>query len=96
VTGHVPIRTCVGCGERAPQAAMIRVARTADGLCPDPGRRQPGRGAYLHPVVSCWESFAARRGPVRSLRATPTRAERERLVTLVRQACSDARLEVGR
>jgi uncharacterized protein len=96
VRRHVPIRTCVGCGERAPQAALTRVARATDGLRPDPGRRLPGRGAYLHPAASCWAAFVARRGPVRSLRATPTRAERERLIGLVHQACRDERLEVGR
>ena len=41
---------------------------------------QPGRGAYLHREPACWAAFVRRRGAVRSLRATPSRATREALV----------------
>ena len=76
-----PIRTCVGCGERAPQRTLVRVTAAADGLALDPaGRRAPGRGAYLHVAPACWTTFARRRGPVRSLRRTPSVDERVRLV----------------
>jgi predicted RNA-binding protein YlxR (DUF448 family) len=76
-----PIRTCVGCSERAPQRALVRVVAAADGLALDqPGRRAPGRGAYLHAAPACWAAFARRRGPVRSLRRTPGVEERARLV----------------
>jgi len=76
-----PIRTCVGCGERAPQRTLVRVVAAADGLALDtPRRRAPGRGAYLHAAPPCWTAFARRRGPVRSLRRTPTVEERTRVV----------------
>ena len=49
VSEHVPIRTCVGCGARAPQAALVRFVAARR----PPRRRsrvveRPGRGAYLH------------------------------------------------
>ena len=78
-----PIRTCVGCSARAPQGALVRLVSTAAGLALDERRRLPGRGAYLHRDTSCWTAFVRRRGPVRSLRATPSVAERERLVRLL-------------
>jgi predicted RNA-binding protein YlxR (DUF448 family) len=78
--GHEPIRTCVGCGGRDRQRALVRFVACPDGLAADGTRRAPGRGAYLHRRPECWAAFARRRGPVRSLRLTPGRPERERLV----------------
>lgn len=74
------MRTCVGCGTRAPQGALLRFVSAGDGgLTLDPRRGLPGRGAWLHGDPACWSAFVGRRGPVRSLRATPTRAAREAL-----------------
>jgi len=78
VSGPVPIRTCVGCGRRDSQRALIRFVATLA-----VGRSLPGRGAYLHRRQDCWKAFARARGPVRSLRAAPTPAERERLVAML-------------
>lgn len=74
---HVPVRSCIGCGARAPQAELLRVASTADGgLQLLTGRAHAGRSGYLHPDVACWERFAARKGPVRSLRQTVDKVRR--------------------
>jgi uncharacterized protein len=75
-----PIRTCVGCGARAPQSELVRFVALASVLALDGRRRQPGRGAYLHRESACWAAFVRRRGAVRSLRATPSRATREALL----------------
>ena len=76
-----PIRTCVGCGKRALQRELVRMVAGAEGLALDPPRRRAaGRGAYLHRQPACWEAFGRRRGPVRSLRRTPSVEERARLV----------------
>ena len=84
--GHVPMRLCLGCGERAPQGELLRIVwDSAAGLTVDPGRRLPGRGGYLHRRSSCWEAFARRKGVVRSLRRTVERAERIRFVGRLRQ-----------
>lgn len=74
-----PIRTCMGCGGRSPQEALTRFVARDGALQLDPARRLPGRGAYLHRAAACVEGFVARRGPVRSLRCTPTRAARQAL-----------------
>jgi predicted RNA-binding protein YlxR (DUF448 family) len=79
VTG-TSMRTCVGCRARAPRASLLRfVSADGGGLTLDPGRELPGRGAWLHCDPACWGAFVGRRGPVRSLRASPTRAAREAL-----------------
>ena len=78
-----PIRTCVGCGERASKQGLLRVVVGAEGLTPDPRAVAPGRGAYLHRTSSCWQQFSRRRGPVRSLRFSPGRGDREQLFRLL-------------
>ena len=78
-----PVRTCTGCGSRAPQQALVRFVIRDGRLEVDGRRRAPGRGAYLHRAADCWTAFVRRRGPVRSLRATPAASERQRLVTLL-------------
>jgi predicted RNA-binding protein YlxR (DUF448 family) len=75
-----PIRTCAGCAERAPKGTLLRFVGTADGLAADPTRRTAGRGAYLHRDPRCFDQFVRRRGPVRSLRRSVGRLERERFV----------------
>ena len=75
-----PIRSCVGCGERASQRALVRVTWRDGALVLDGSRRGPGRGGYLHARTPCWDRFVARRGPVRSLRAAVPRPAREALV----------------
>ncbi len=65
---HVPVRTCVGCGQHAAQSELLRVSSGLDGaLALVTGRRHLGRTGYLHPRPMCWEQFAVRKGPVRSL-----------------------------
>lgn len=49
-----PIRTCVGCRRRRPQAELVRVAlRADDSVHVEIGQRGPGRGAYVCPDASC-------------------------------------------
>ena len=52
---HVPQRTCVGCRETLAKRALIRVVRGTEGVRLDLSGKMPGRGAYLHDRVSCWE-----------------------------------------
>ncbi|WP_084530143.1 YlxR family protein [Nocardia crassostreae] len=61
-----PVRTCIGCRKRELAAELLRIVVQDAGdpqtiaIVPDPRRRQPGRGAWLHPSSSCL-SFATRR-----------------------------------
>ncbi len=65
---HVPVRMCVGCGTRAPQAALLRFASRSDGaLALVTEGALAGRSGYLHSQATCWERFASRGGPVRSV-----------------------------
>jgi uncharacterized protein len=52
----VPIRTCVGCRQAEGKRGLVRIVRAPEGnVCVDPTGRANGRGAYLHPIRSCWE-----------------------------------------
>jgi uncharacterized protein len=64
----VPIRTCVGCGERAARPDLIRVVAAGDEIVPDVASRLPGRGAYLHPSLACLERAQRRKAFPRALR----------------------------
>ena len=51
-----PVRTCVACRTRRAQAALLRLARGADGTLElDPNRRIAGRGWYVcNDKPACW------------------------------------------
>jgi uncharacterized protein len=66
--GNYPVRTCVGCKERAAKSSLLRLVAAGDGIVPDPQARQPGRGAYLHPCLECFELAQRRRAFSRALR----------------------------
>lgn len=66
---HVgPIRTCVGCRARAEARELLRVVAVDGALVPDPRRRLPGRGAWLHPDPDCLRLAERRRAFPRALR----------------------------
>jgi len=67
-TGKKPVRTCVGCKARAAKSSLLRLVVAGDGIVPDPQARQPGRGAYLHPSLACFELAQRRRVFSRALR----------------------------
>src|SRR5487761_831423 len=61
-------RTCVGCKERAVKSSLLRLVAVGDVIQPDPQARLPGRGAYLHPSLACFELARRRRAFPRALR----------------------------
>jgi len=63
-----PIRTCIGCRVRADRADLLRVVAVDSHVHPDPERRMPGRGAWLHP--SCLAVAESRRAFGRALRVS--------------------------
>jgi uncharacterized protein len=83
---HVPIRTCLGCGARAPQAVLLRISCAADGALALVQRAHTGRSGYLHAQVECWRRFAARKGPVRSLGCCVDKPRRLAFVAGLEQA----------
>ena len=74
-TSHArtPVRTCIGCRERAAKSELLRVVIGTgnDGqpaAVPDPDGTAPGRGAHLHPTTACYDLAVRRRAFGRALR----------------------------
>ena len=66
--GRSPVRTCVGCRQRATPAELVRVVRAVDGSLVI-SRTAPGRGAWLCAgSVPCLEQAVRRRAFDRALR----------------------------
>ena len=65
---HVPIRTCTGCGRKAPQPELLRFAAPEGTLIALP--HGGGRGAYTCRRLACFERAATRRAFNRTLRRT--------------------------
>ena len=68
-------RTCVGCRRRDVRSALLRVVAEWDNagehlarVVPDPRRRLPGRGAWLHPTPDCLDLAVRRKAFGRALR----------------------------
>jgi predicted RNA-binding protein YlxR (DUF448 family) len=61
-----PIRTCAGCGRKAPQAELVRFVAGGGRLTP--GAKAPGRGVYTCRRLACFERAASRRAFNRTLR----------------------------
>jgi predicted RNA-binding protein YlxR (DUF448 family) len=63
-----PIRTCAGCGRKAPKAELYRFVERAGLLIT--GSREHGRGVYTCKRLSCFERAASSRAFNRTLRRT--------------------------
>lgn len=60
---HVPVRTCIGTGEKHPKRDMARLVRREDGhVVVDPTGKMPGsRGAYLSKSLAAVEQAIKRK-----------------------------------
>ena len=70
---RTPVRTCIGCRERATARELLRVViGTGDdgqpAAVPDPSGTAPGRGAHLHPTAECYDLAVRKRAFGRALR----------------------------
>ncbi|PZQ91778.1 MAG: DUF448 domain-containing protein [Leifsonia xyli] len=63
-----PVRTCLGCRQRAPRTSLLRVVARDGQLVADAASRLPGRGAWVHPDPGCVASAIRKRAFGRSLR----------------------------
>ena len=63
-----PLRTCVGCGRKAPKNEFLRFIARDGALVP--GNSDSGRGAYTCRRLACFERAASRGGFNRTLRRT--------------------------
>ena len=64
-----PVRTCVGCRTKTAASGLLRVVAVEGILVPDPRRRHPGRGAWVHPELGCLRLAERRRAFPRALRS---------------------------
>src|SRR5689334_658371 len=65
-----PVRTCVGCRQRAAKDDLLRIAVIGGECVPDPRGTLPGRGAYLHPDTACYDLAVRRRAFARAYRVS--------------------------
>jgi uncharacterized protein len=63
-----PVRTCAGCGRKAPQAELLRFVALDGTLTHSPNG--PGRGVYTCRRLACFERARERRAFSRTLRRT--------------------------
>jgi uncharacterized protein len=63
-----PVRSCIGCGRKAPQRQLLRFVAKDGRLVSGTG--EPGRGAYTCRRLSCFERAVSRRAFNRTLRQT--------------------------
>lgn len=61
-----PVRTCVGCRQRAKQPELLRVIAQGESLVVD--RLGAGRGAWIHQSKNCFELAITRLAFSRALR----------------------------
>jgi predicted RNA-binding protein YlxR (DUF448 family) len=66
---HVPLRTCIACGQKRAKRELIRVVRTPAAVIEvDPKGKHPGRGAYLCREHRCWDGALDERKLSRALK----------------------------
>ncbi|RLE20635.1 MAG: hypothetical protein DRJ50_10420 [Actinobacteria bacterium] len=80
-----PIRSCIGCRQRRPQTALVRLTRTPSGIVV--GGPSAGRGAWLcrdersgsSANAECFDKAIANRGFARAWRGSVS-AQEERII----------------
>ena len=71
-----PVRTCVGCRQRAPRSELVRCVARNGTLIADAQTSLAGRGAWVHGTRDCIETATSRRAFARALKvAGPLDAE---------------------
>ncbi|MBX3098075.1 MAG: YlxR family protein [Salinibacterium sp.] len=65
-----PVRTCLGCRQRADTSTLLRIVASGGEVFPDPSATLPGRGAWVHPNTQCVETAIKRRAFGRAFRVT--------------------------
>ncbi|XCN72608.1 MAG: DUF448 domain-containing protein [Candidatus Electrothrix aestuarii] len=65
--GHVPIRTCKGCGRKAEKSELIRLVWCEGSLQEDLGSRMSGRGVYTCRNKQCRSRLAKKKNILRRI-----------------------------
>lgn len=77
-----PVRTCIGCRQQAEKSALVRVIARDGQVVVDETATAPGRGAWLHPTVSCGAEAIKRRAFGRALKADVTNIDAVAFMTI--------------
>ena len=94
-----PRRTCIATRRTGPVDTLLRcVAEQGDPaggpgtvrIVPDPGRRLPGRGAWITPTVSAYETAVQRRAFTRALKV-PAEADTTPVLDFLQGTCGNNR-----
>jgi predicted RNA-binding protein YlxR (DUF448 family) len=77
---HVPQRTCIGCRQEEGKRRLVRVVRTPEQrVLVDTTGKANGRGAYIHPLRTCWEKALKGGTMSHALKIIPAREDVEAL-----------------
>jgi hypothetical protein len=77
---RVPQRTCVACRALRPKRELVRIVRSPRGdVAVDETGKRSGRGAYLCPIATCWETALSKGLLNRALRTNLTEEVKDRL-----------------
>jgi len=77
---HIPLRTCIGCGEKKPKRELLRIVRTEDNsISYDPTGKASGRGTYICPKKECLELAIKKKAFSYALKCEISRESLERL-----------------
>ena len=63
-----PVRTCLGCRQRASRTSLVRVVARDERVVVDATASLDGRGAWVHPDPGCVAAAIRRRALGRALR----------------------------
>lgn len=77
---YVPLRTCLGCGQRDAQSHLIRLRARSDGQLEVARGKGCGRGGYLHKAASCWQGFGRKKSHYRAFHMELSKDAKEVLI----------------
>lgn len=67
VPKKIPMRMCLGCGEKRPKRELIRIVRSPEGAFSlDPTGRKNGRGCYICGKTACFDTVCRQKKLARS------------------------------
>jgi len=96
ISKRVPQRSCVACRKVAAKRELIRIVATPEGVIVDESGRANGRGAYVCPLVNCWEAALKKDRLSRALRTGVSARDRERICQYIEKLKgSDLRIGTG-
>ena len=84
VKRHVPMRTCIICGNKAPKRELMRIVSTPDvGVKVDQTGKVSGRGTYVCSDVQCAPTDIRRRRVEHALRGSITDSDWEVVAAVI-------------